>query len=101
MATKVVSYLRVSGKAQLDEDGFPRQRDTINRYAKVNGMEVVEEFRDEGVSGTKEMADRAGLADLLDRLKSNNGVSTVLVERADRVARDLLVGEVILASSEN
>ncbi|MCE5268047.1 MAG: recombinase family protein [Planctomycetaceae bacterium] len=95
MATKALSYLRVSGKSQIGNDGFPRQRDTIQRYAKANGLEVVEEFRDEGVSGTKEMSDRAGLADLLDRLESN-GVRIVLVERADRVARSLLVGEVIL-----
>lgn len=95
MTTKALSYLRVSGKSQIGNDGFPRQRDTINRYAKANGMEVIEEYRDEGVSGTKEMADRAGLADLLDRLESN-GVQVVLVERADRLARDLLVGEVIL-----
>jgi DNA invertase Pin-like site-specific DNA recombinase len=95
MTTKALSYLRVSGKSQIGNDGFPRQRDTINRYAKANSMEVVEEYRDEGVSGTKEMADRAGLADLLDRLESN-GVQVVLVERADRLARDLLVGEVIL-----
>jgi DNA invertase Pin-like site-specific DNA recombinase len=95
MTTKALSYLRVSGKSQIGNDGFPRQRDTIDRYAQANGMEVIEEYRDEGVSGTKEMADRAGLADLLDRLESN-GVQVVLVERADRLARDLLVGEVIL-----
>jgi DNA invertase Pin-like site-specific DNA recombinase len=41
------------------------------------------------------LADRDGLARLLDRIESN-GVRTVLVERSDRVARDLLVGEVIL-----
>ena len=95
MTIKALSYLRISGKSQIGNDGFPRQRDAIHRYAKANGMEVIEEFRDEGVSGTKELADRAGLADLLDRLQSN-GVRIVLVERADRIARDLLVGEVIL-----
>lgn len=95
MTTKALSYLRVSGKSQIERDGFPRQRDAVHRYAKANGMEIIEEYRDEGVSGSKEMADRAGLADLLDRLESN-GVKVVLVERADRLARSLLVGEVIL-----
>lgn len=26
------SYLRVSGKSQVDDDGFPRQRKAIERY---------------------------------------------------------------------
>lgn len=92
---KAVSYLRVSGKGQVDGDGFPRQRETIARFAKAAGFEVVDEFRDEGVSGTKELDDREGLSDLFARIRSN-GVRVVLVERADRLARDLIVGELIL-----
>jgi DNA invertase Pin-like site-specific DNA recombinase len=97
MATKTaaVSYLRVSGKGQIDGDGFDRQRDAIARFARGNGFDIVEEYRDEGVSGTKELADRPGLAALLDRLESN-GVRVVLLERADRLARDLMVNEVIV-----
>ena len=56
---------------------------------------AVEEFSDLGVSGTRERAGRPGLAALLDRLESN-GVRTVVVERADRLARDLMVQEVIV-----
>jgi DNA invertase Pin-like site-specific DNA recombinase len=93
--TKAVSYLRVSGIAQVKGDGFPRQRETIQRYAKANQIELLEEYRDEGVTGTKELADREGLAALLDRLESN-GVRLVLIEKADRLARDLMVSEVIL-----
>lgn len=92
---KAVSYLRVSGVGQVEGDGFPRQRDVISRHARAQGVEVVGEFRDEGVSGSKESIDRPGLFDMLVRLKSN-GVRLVLVERADRLSRDLLVGEVIL-----
>ena len=47
------------------------------------------------MSGTKELDDREGLSELLARIRSN-GVRVVIVERADRLARDLLVGEVIL-----
>lgn len=92
---KAFSYLRVSGKGQVEGHGFIRQREAVQRYAKAHGLEVAREFRDEGVSGAKELADRDGLAALLDALESN-GVQTVLVERADRLARDLLVSEVIL-----
>jgi DNA invertase Pin-like site-specific DNA recombinase len=94
-SAKAVSYLRVSGKGQVDGDGFPRQQETIARFAKAAGFEVVDEYRDEGVSGTKELDDREGLSDLLARIRSN-GVRVVLVERADRLARDLIVGELIL-----
>jgi DNA invertase Pin-like site-specific DNA recombinase len=93
--SKAVSYLRVSGKAQVDGDGFPRQREAIARYAKAAGLELLDEYRDEGVSGTRELDDREGLSELLTRIRSN-GVRIVIVERSDRLARDLLVGEVIL-----
>jgi DNA invertase Pin-like site-specific DNA recombinase len=90
-----LSYLRVSGRGQLNGDGFPRQRDVIARYARTHGIDVLAEYRDEGVSGTRDLDGRDGLGELLERVRSN-GVRLVLVERADRLARDLLVGEVIL-----
>jgi DNA invertase Pin-like site-specific DNA recombinase len=91
-----VSYLRVSGKGQLEGDGFDRQREAVARFAKANGYSIVDEFLDEGVSGTRELEDRPGLASVLDRIEQN-GVRIVLVERADRLARDLMVSEVILS----
>jgi len=94
--TEAFSYLRVSGKGQITGDGFPRQREAIRRYAKARGIDIVDEFRDEGVSGTKDLDDRDGLGDLMARIRSN-GVRVVLVERADRLARDLMVSEVLLA----
>ena len=79
----------------MDGDGFPRQREAISKFAKTNRYEIVGEFRDEGISGTSDLEHRPGLTALLERLESN-GVHTILVERADRLARDLMVGEVIL-----
>ena len=95
-ARQAVSYVRVSGKGQADGDGPERQRQAVAKFAKGAGYTVLEEFADLGVSGTAELADRPGLAALLDRLESN-GVRVVIVERADRLARDLMVQEVILA----
>jgi DNA invertase Pin-like site-specific DNA recombinase len=86
----------VSGKGQVDGDGFPRQRDTIARYAKKNKIQLVAEYVEKGVTGTKELSDRQALSDLFARLDSN-GVRMVLVERADRLARDLMVSEILLA----
>ena len=93
---KALSYLRVSGKGQVDGDGFPRQRASIEAYARAQGVELVGEYVDAGVSGTRDLDDRAGLAALIDRIESN-GVRLVLVERADRLARDLMIGEIILS----
>src|SRR5688572_10357562 len=93
--TQAVSYVRVSGKGQADGDGPERQRQAISRYAKSARVTVVEEYADLGVSGTNQLGDRPGLARLLDRLESN-GIRTVIVERADRLARDLMVQEVLL-----
>lgn len=93
---RAYSYLRVSGKGQVRGDGFPRQREAVQRYARAHGIELAGEYRDEGVSGTKELEARRGLASLLDAVESN-GTSLVLIERADRLARDLLVAEVILS----
>jgi DNA invertase Pin-like site-specific DNA recombinase len=94
---QAVSYLRVSSVGQVAGDGFPRQREAIQTYAERNGIEVVGEFRDEGVSGTTEHADREGFTALLERI-AGNCVRLVLVERSDRLARDLLVQETLLNS---
>ena len=93
---EAVSYVRVSGRSQVDGDGPERQRHAIGRFAKSSGLALREEFSDLGVSGAKELSDRPGLAALLDRLESN-GVRIVIVERADRLARDLMVQEVIVS----
>lgn len=89
------AYIRVSGKGQVDGDGFDRQRQAIEACAVASGLEVVQYFQEEGVSGTKE--DRPALARMLVDLEENgHGIKTVIVERLDRLARDLMVQEVIL-----
>jgi DNA invertase Pin-like site-specific DNA recombinase len=95
MKTKAFSYLRVSGKGQIEGDGFPRQREAVTQYAKQHQIDIIREFRDEGVSGTKDAFERDGLTDLLLAVKSN-GVRLILIERADRLARDLMVSEILL-----
>ena len=93
---KAVSYLRVSGLGQVEGDGFPRQREAVGSFAKRAGLVIVDEYRDEGVSGADELDDRPGLGELINRIETN-GVRTVLVENADRVARDLMIFEIILS----
>lgn len=95
--TPAVAYLRCSGLGQVDGDTFDRQREVIDKYARAHGVVVADAdwFQDEGVSGAKDMDARPRLAALLDRVESN-GVRVVLVENASRLARDLMVQEVIL-----
>jgi DNA invertase Pin-like site-specific DNA recombinase len=93
---KAFGYLRTSGKGQIGNDGFPRQREAISRYAKANKIEIVQEFGDEAITGTVDAMDRPGLTDLFVALKAN-GVRTVIVENATRLARDLMISEIILA----
>jgi DNA invertase Pin-like site-specific DNA recombinase len=49
---KAFGYLRVSGKSQVDGDGFPRQKAAIQKWVKANGYRIVQWFTEEGVSGT-------------------------------------------------
>jgi DNA invertase Pin-like site-specific DNA recombinase len=53
-------------------------------------------YREKGLSGTKESADRAAWSELITALHSN-GVRMVIIERLDRLARDLMVQETIIA----
>ncbi|MCB9913349.1 MAG: recombinase family protein [Verrucomicrobiales bacterium] len=71
---------RASGKGQVGNNGYPRQRETIRRYCKSNRLEAVEEFGDEAVSGCEGL-DRAGLTDLFVAPRAN-GVRTVVVGSA-------------------
>ena len=89
------AYLRVSGRGQVEGDGFVRQEQAIRQYAAANGFTVVQVFREEGVSGTKDMESRPALLELLETVKETEG--TVIIEKLDRLARDLMVSESILA----
>lgn len=94
---KAFAYLRVSGLSQTgdDKDGFPRQRVAITEFALKNDLEIVEEFLEKGVSGTTDVEDRPALGELLAALEAN-GVRTIVIEKVDRLARDLLIQESII-----
>ncbi len=88
-------YLRVSGKSQVEGDGFARQEAAIRAYAKAHDIKLVKVFKEEGVSGTKELAHRPAFLAMMEALHSN-GVKLVLVESLSRLARDLMIQESIL-----
>lgn len=94
--TSAFAYLRVSGRGQLDGDGFPRQQAAIDRYAASHGLQVARTFQEEGVSGTTELDNRPALSELLEALEAER-VEVVIIEKLDRLARDLGVQEAIVA----
>lgn len=94
--TLAFAYLRVSGKSQVDGDGFPRQALAISRHAAANDYEIVETFEERGVTGEMDGADRPAWSALIEKCRATN-VSVIMFERLDRLARDLMVQETMLA----
>ena len=94
MSTKAIGYLRVSSAAQAKDgrDGFPRQREAIRSFCAGKRVELLEEHEDAGVSGTVPLVGREGLSRALERC-TELGAGMLVVERADRLGRDLIVSE--------
>jgi DNA invertase Pin-like site-specific DNA recombinase len=90
-----VSYLRCSGESQILGDTWDRQNESIAKFASVRGFEIVSEFRDEGVTGKMELEGRTGLSACIAYVQEY-GIKTVLCESSDRLARDMIVAEVIV-----
>lgn len=97
--TKTFAYLRVSGKGQIKGDGFPRQSQAIKAYAAEHELKVVQVFKDQGVTGTMDSMDRPAWAAMITALLVN-GVKTVIIEKLDRLARDLMIQEATIADLE-
>lgn len=95
-----LAYIRVSGKGQIDGDGPERQRDATRAFADAHQLPLSRtDFFEAGVSGTKELLERPAFTELLEeaevwQARGENVV--VLVERLDRLARDLMVQEFLL-----
>jgi len=95
MAQRIVGYIRVSGDSQHgnEQDGAPRQKRAIEAWAKKSKKPVTEWLEDLGISGTLELAQRPALSKLLDSL---HPPGILLIEKCDRLARDLIAGELII-----
>lgn len=93
-----VAYYRTSSQANCgaDKDSEQRQRAAVTAYAARAGFEIVGEFYDEAVSGADAVDTRAGFTAMLARLMGN-GCRTIIVETANRLARDLMVQETAYA----
>jgi DNA invertase Pin-like site-specific DNA recombinase len=107
----IFSYVRVSGLGQVDKDGPVRQREVIKDFCAKHSLTQTAEFFEEGVSGTVEGMDRPKFAEMLGKIALFKRASVaaaeqelptpflieaVVVERMDRLARDLMVSEFLL-----
>ena len=68
------------------------QRDAVSAFAKRAGYELIAEYSDDGVKGGDPVDQRPGFAAMLKHIASN-GVRTIIVETANRFARDLITQE--------
>jgi DNA invertase Pin-like site-specific DNA recombinase len=94
---RIVGYVRVSTATQVEDGlGLDVQKAALRTWCKANGHRLISTLSDEGVSGAKELEDRPGLADALDMIRGGKAQG-IVVPRLDRLARDLIVQETILA----
>lgn len=83
--TKVAIYLRLSKEDGDDESSsITNQRRILTEYARLNNMEIVEEFIDDGWSGFS--MDRPEMNRLTQKL-NNNEVHTIIVKDLSRLGR--------------
>ena len=89
-----IGYTRSSSAANVgeDKDSVVRQRKAIQAYANKAGYTIVAWFDDPAVAGADAIDIRPGFAGALEQI-AGNGVRTIIVETANRFARDLIVQE--------
>jgi DNA invertase Pin-like site-specific DNA recombinase len=92
-----VGYMRTSSATNVGEgkDSEPRQRAAISAYAEKAGYVIAEDdwYYDAAVRGADSLDAREGFIAMLARIEAN-GVRTIIVETANRFARDLMVQEI-------
>ena len=96
-ATKqAIGYLRVSSTQQAQEGAsLEAQQAKIEQWCTTNGYELVNVFKDEGISG-KRMDTRQGLQDALASIKKGNAFVFYSMSRVARSTKDMLaIGELI------
>lgn len=90
-------YVRVSTDRQAEEGlGLEIQRDAIASWAAANGATIVAWHADEGLSGAADLSARDGLREALECLAAGTS-DGIVVYRLDRLARDLMIQEQVLA----
>ena len=86
---KAALYFRVSTDEQKERASIETQREFAAQYCKVQEIQVIASYSDDGISGTVPVADRPDGSRLLTDAKSKK-FDTILVYKLDRLARSTL-----------
>jgi site-specific DNA recombinase len=86
---KVLIYVRVSSKEQVDGSSLSHQENVCREYAKNNSYEVEKVFVEEGESA--KTANRTKLLQMMDYVKKNpkKRISKIIVYKLDRFTRNV------------
>lgn len=95
----VFGYVRVSGLGQKSGDGPERQREAITSFCAAHKLALDPAIYEEVMTGVSAVAERPQFSRMLARIEeirdAGGEVDGIVLERADRLARDLIEGELI------
>lgn len=83
---KVCSYIRVSSDSQIDNTSCSVQRDRIEKYCALKGLELVHVYVDPGVSGSIPICERPEGSKLMQSVMEKE-VSGIIVATLSRMFR--------------
>lgn len=84
---RVVMYVRVSSKEQVDGYSIGEQIERLEKYADAMDWDIVKVFVDPGYSGGN--TDRPGLKEMIKEIEKG-GIDKVVVYKLDRLSRSQL-----------
>lgn len=94
---RITAYLRVSTDAEAEHGrGLDVQRRAIRAWARQHGHKIASWHADEGISAGNGLDTRDALPDAVGEI-SQGRADGLVVYRLDRVARDLIPQEILLA----
>lgn len=86
---KALAYARVSTPEQAEADlSIPAQLKAIRAYAENNGMAIVKDYVDEGVSAYHDEGKRLGFKSLIQHAISDPEISKILIHDTSRFFRN-------------
>ncbi|MGL5714646.1 MAG: recombinase family protein [Paraclostridium sp.] len=85
---RVVAYVRVSSASQIDNTSIDLQIEKIQLHCKLHDIEIVQIFKDEGLSAKS--IERQAYNDMIEFIKNkDNAIDSVIAYKSDRVHRSL------------